>query len=242
VIIGGAFTAISATSRGHIARLNADGSLDTGFLNGLGGANGTVHAVAIQSDGKALIGGEFTQVNSTPRGYVARLNGNGSLDTSFDPGTGANYQVRAVAMQPDGKILVGGTFTSFDGVSRNRIVRLNADGSVDDTFDPGSGANNWVRAMALQKDGGVFIGGTLTIISGTSRPYIARLNADGSPDVTFGATSSLNGSVRDIVIQDDGKVIIGGLFTAIDGTPRNRIARLLSEFANEVYLPLIRRE
>jgi len=239
VVIGGMFTAISGTSRGHIARLNADGSLDTGFLDGPTGANGTVHTVALQPDGKVLIGGEFTQVNGTLRRYIARLNVDGSLDTTFDPGTGASDQVRAVVVQPDGKIIVGGAFTSFGISSANCIARLNVDGSVDGTFDPGSGANNWIRAVAVQQDGKVLIGGTFTVISGTSRPYIARLNVDGSPDVTFGATSNLDGSVRDIVLQDDGKVIIGGLFTAIDSTPRNRVARLLSEFANEVYLPLI---
>lgn len=241
VLIGGGFTAVDSISRGYVARLNADGSLDSSFLNGLAGANGTVHAVALQPDGKVLIGGEFTQVNGTPRGYVARLSADGSLDTTFDPGTGADYQARAVAVQADGKILVGGTFTEFDGISRNRIVRLDADGSVDTTFDPGSGANNWVRAVAVQDDGKVIIGGTFTVISGTSRAYIARLNVDGSPDITFGVTSSPNGSVRDIAIQSDGKVIIGGLFTAVDSTPRNRIARLLSRFANEVYLPLVLR-
>jgi uncharacterized delta-60 repeat protein len=241
VIIGGSFTAVDSIPRGYVARLNADGSLDTSFLNGLAGADGAVHAVALQPDGKVLIGGEFIVVNTTMRRRVARLNSDGSLDTTFDPGTGASDQVRAVAVQPNGKILVGGAFTGFGSSSSDHIVRLNTDGSVDATFDSGAGANNWVRAIEVQDDGKVLIGGTFTVISGTSRAYIARLNVDGSPDITFGITSSPNGSVRDIAIQSDGKVIIGGLFTAVDGTPRNRIARLSSRFANQVYLPLVLR-
>jgi uncharacterized delta-60 repeat protein len=241
VIIGGSFTAVDFTPRRYIARLNADGSLDTSFLNGLGGAGDTVHTVALQPDGKVLIGGEFIVVNTTMRRYIARLNSDGSLDTTFDPGKGASDQVRAVTVQPDGKILAGGAFNSFDDASRRRIVRLNADGSVDANFDPGPGNDNWVRAVAVQDDGKVLIGGTFTIISGTTRPYIARLNVDGSLDVDFGAASMLNGSVRDIVLQDDGKVLIGGLFTAIDSTPRNRVARLHGEFV-KVYLPLVLRQ
>jgi uncharacterized delta-60 repeat protein len=241
IVVGGAFTTMDVTSRSHVARLHGDGSLDTGFLNGLAGANGTVYAVASQPDGQVLIGGAFTHVNGTLCRYVARLNDDGTLDPTFDPGEGASDQVRAVVLQPDGKILVGGAFQRFAGVFHQRITRLDADGSVDAGFDPGGGANNWVRAIAVQDDGRVLIGGTFTTIGDTNRAYLARLHACGSLDVTFGAASSLNGSVRDIVLQDDGKVLIGGLFTAIEGTPRHRIARLIGEFANRVYLPLVLR-
>ena len=98
------------------------GHLDTGFDASVGGP---VYAVAAQADGKVLIGGDFTTVNGTGRNRIARLNGDGTLDTGFDPGAGANYWVSAVAIQADGKVLIGGGFDTVDGTARKRIARLN---------------------------------------------------------------------------------------------------------------------
>ena len=122
-------------------------------------ANGSVYAIAQQDDGKVLIGGTFTTVNGTARNGIARLNADGSLDTSFDPGTGADNFVQALAQQADGKVLIGGSFNDINGTARNGIARLNADGSLDTGFDPGTGANNIVFALAQQADGKVMIGG-----------------------------------------------------------------------------------
>src|SRR5262249_40113691 len=91
------------------------------------GADSTVYALAVQPDGKLLLGGFFTQVNGTPRARIARLNADGSLDTSFDPGSGANNFVQALAVQPDGKVLLGGGFSQVNGTPRNTIARLNGD-------------------------------------------------------------------------------------------------------------------
>ena len=139
--LGGGGT--GTTTRNHIGRLNADGSLDTSFDPG---ANGAVYALAVQADGKILVGGYFTTLGgggtgTTTRNYIGRLNADGSLDTSFDPG--ANGAVYALAVQADGKILVGGDFTTLGGggtgtTTRNHIGRLNADGSLDTSFDPGA--------------------------------------------------------------------------------------------------------
>ena len=123
------------------------------------GANYAVLALALQPDGKLLIGGGFTAYNGTPRNHIARLNADGSLDASFNPGSGANFEVHALALQSDGKVLIGGTFTSYNGTPRNRIARLNADGSLDASFNPGTGADTSVRALALQPDGKLLIGG-----------------------------------------------------------------------------------
>ncbi|MEM6321521.1 MAG: delta-60 repeat domain-containing protein, partial [Bacteroidota bacterium] len=164
--------------------LSQDGSLDTSFDPG-SGTNATVQSVAVQSDGKVLIGGDFTTVNGTSRARIARLNADGSLDTSFDPGSGTNGDVQSVAVQSDGKVLIGGFFTTVDGTGRRRIARLNADGSLDTSFDPGSGTNATVQSVAVQSDGKVLIGGDFTSVDGTSRNSIARLNADGSLDTSF---------------------------------------------------------
>ena len=113
----------NGTTRNRIARLNADGSLDTGFDPGAGASN-EVDAIALQPNGKIVIGGRFTTVGGTGRSRIARLNANGALDTGFAPGDGASYTVYAVTLQPDGKVLIGGGFQSVGGVLRNRIARL----------------------------------------------------------------------------------------------------------------------
>src|SRR5947209_7696786 len=185
VIIGGCFTDYNGTTRNRIARLNADGSLDTTFDPGTGADGTTVFTIALQSDGKVIIGGNFNNYNGTARKGVARLNSDGSLDTTFDPGTGADSFVLATALQPDGKIIIGGFFTSYNGTSRNYIARVNSNGSLDTSFDPGTGAGCAVYASVLQSDGKVIIGGCFTDYNGTTRNRIARLNADGSLDTTF---------------------------------------------------------
>jgi uncharacterized delta-60 repeat protein len=225
VIIGGFFTTYNGTSRNYIARLNADGTLDNTFNPGTG-ANSAVQTLALQPDGKVIIGGDFTTYNGTSRNRIARLNADGTIDNTFNPGTGANSTVLTLALQPDGKVLIGGAFTSFNGTSRNRIARLNADGTLDNTFNPGTGANSTVRTIALQPDGKVLIGGNFTTYNGTSQNRIARLNVDGTLDNTFNPGTGSNGSVFSLALQPDGKVLIGGQFTTYNGTSRNFIARL----------------
>src|SRR5207249_1691942 len=133
--------------------------------------------------------------------------------TSFDPGTGANNTVYTSALQADGKIIIGGDFTSYNGTARNRIARLNTDGSLDTSFNPGTGSNNNVFTMALQVNGKIVIGGDFTTYNGTSRNTIARLNTDGSLDTTFNpAGTGATYEVAAIVLQADGKIVIAGDF------------------------------
>jgi uncharacterized delta-60 repeat protein len=146
-----------------------------------------VNSVAVQSDGKVLIGGEFTTYNGTSRGYVARLNTDGSLDTGFlATGAGANGAVNSVAVQSDGKVLIGGDFTTYNGTSRGHVARLNSDGSLDSGFlATGAGANGAVISLLVQSDGKVLIGGNFPAYNGTARGSVARLNSDGSLDTGF---------------------------------------------------------
>ncbi|HKZ82802.1 MAG TPA: delta-60 repeat domain-containing protein, partial [Anaerolineae bacterium] len=92
-----------------------------------------------------------------------------SADDGFNPG--ANGTVRALAVQADGKMLVGGLFTTLGGQARDRIARLNSDGSLDTTFNPG--ANDWVYALAVQADGKIVVGGLFTTLGGQARDRIA---------------------------------------------------------------------
>jgi len=192
----------------------------------LAGANLVIRAAVLQVNGKILIGGNFTQYNGTGRNYIARINTDGSLDATFDPGTGANSAVAEICIQTDDQILIGGYFTQYNGTGRNRIARINTDGSLDATFDPGTGANGTIMAIAIQTDGKIIIGGWFTQYNGTGRNYIARINTDGSLDATFDPGTGANSAVAEICIQTDDQILIGGNFTQYNGTGRNRIARI----------------
>ena len=121
-----------------------------------------------------MIGGGFTDYNGTSRYFIARLNTIGSLDAFFAPYIWPDLEVHSVALQPDGKVLIGGAFTSYNGTFRFRITRLNTDGSLDVSFNPLDGANNNVNSIALQPDGKILIGGNFTDYNGISRNRIAR--------------------------------------------------------------------
>jgi len=146
------------------------------------------------------------------------------VDPTFGPGLAADNDIFALAIQPDGKILVGGQFTTFSGILRSRLVRLNTDGMLDPTFDIGSGANNDVYAIALQPDGKILIGGAFTAINGESKSNVARLHPNGAVDAGFAGLA--DNELRAIAVQPDGKIVIAGRFTSIAGAPRNRVARL----------------
>ena len=229
VVIGGSFTTIHGTNRGGIARLNANGSLDGSFQNGMSGVRngdypGGVGALAVQPDGKVLIAGPFTTVNGTTRSNIARLNANGSLDGSFNAGTGVSGQVLSIALQPDGKALIGGSFTSINGTNRNNIARLNANGSLDVSFNPGTGANGPVGSIALQSDGNVLIGGDFTTVNGVVRPKVARLYGDFfAPSLNIARSNSFAvlswpTAFANFQLQENSNVALSNGWSAIAGT------------------------
>ena len=206
-------------SRNRIARLNADGTLDTDFNPNAGNF---VNSIAIQSDGKILLGGFFTTIGGVGRNRIARLERDGRLDQTLNLNTVGSF-VTGTAIQPDGKIIIGGTFASVLGTSRNYIARLNMDGTLDTAFDPL--ANGTVYSIAVQSDGKILLGGEyFTTIGGVMRNRIARVNADGTLDAAFNPNS--NGTVRSIVVQLNGKILLGGEFFTIGGVTRINIARL----------------
>ena len=162
---------------------------------------GQVNALVVQSDDKTIIGGDFTSYNGTQRHGIVRINTSGELDPSFDPGDGINLVagdfVSALGIQADGKIVVAGSFTSFNGQSCGNIIRLNTNGTIDTSFrlTAGSGANGTVRSIAIRGDGKIIMGGDFTLFNGTARKYVARLNGDGTIDSGYSAGDALNGPV-----------------------------------------------
>jgi uncharacterized repeat protein (TIGR01451 family)/uncharacterized delta-60 repeat protein len=287
IVAAGNFTTVNNYPRNNIVRLNADGTMDTAFLNGLVGANAAIQAVLVQTDGRVLAGGSFTKMNGLNRnglarlmsdgtldssfntgaggdntifalaesflpdrrlliggsflnmnGFshsgIARLTGSGALDSSFSPSLTFNGTVYAIAVYPTngiqaGKIMIGGNFTTINGISRNGIARLNSDGTLDLGFDPQAGANDAVRALAIQLDGRVLFGGSFTSFNNSPLSHIGRLNLDGSRDNAFNIGSGANDTVDAIAVQPDNRIIFVGQFTTASGVSRSRISRLLPD-------------
>lgn len=198
------------------------GAIDESFVTGTG-TNDIVTSSAIVQDGKIIIGGYFTTYNGIQRSRIARLNADGSLDQTFDPGSGTNDKVRAISIQDDNKIIISGDFQNYNGTPINNIARLNEDGSLDNTFVIG---NNWnVFSTAIQDDGKIVMGGQFDL-------KIARLNTDGSFDLSFdagtGFTHSANAPVVafKVALQSDGKILVAGQFTHYNSIETGSLARL----------------
>ena len=236
ILIGGSFTTWNGVTVNRIVRINADGTRDTAFTTSVGtGVNGPVYSVAAQADGRILVGGNFTTWNGAFVNRIVRINANGTLDTAFmaNAGTGASGGVQSVAAQADGRILVGGNFTTWNGTTVNRILRLNADGTLDTAFTTntnttGTAANNIVYAIATQTDGKIIVGGAFSKWDGDNTGRIVRLNADGTRDTAFmtNAGTGANTDVYSVAAQADGRILVGGNFTTWNGTTVNRILRL----------------
>ncbi|MBX7221059.1 MAG: hypothetical protein K1Y36_14015 [Blastocatellia bacterium] len=221
ILVGGTFGSIAGQSRGNLARLNSNGTLDTIFTANVTGTSASVNAILVQPDGKILVGGFYTGIGGQSRTGLARLNSDGSVDLSFNPNP--NSQVLTLALQGDGKIVLGGTFSSVGGQTRRNIARLNPDGTLDTGYNPN--ANSLVLSVAVQPDGKALAGGFFTNIGGQSRIAIARLNSDGTADPAFNPGAS-GGEVGCLALQADGKILLGGSFTGVAGNTRNRLARL----------------
>jgi uncharacterized delta-60 repeat protein len=170
------------------------------------------------------------QVTFTARKNLARLQPDGTLDETFHAGVGPDNYVECFAVQPDGKILVGGQSTTFAGQPHAGLVRLKTDGSLDETFDPGTGAAGGspmiVAALGLQPDGRIVVAGGFLTFNGQPRANVARLLADGSFDPDFAAEAGTDYSIQSLALQADGKMIFGGYFTLLNGHAVNALGRL----------------
>ena len=237
---GGAIIADGATTTVTIAD---PGAKDPTFAPGF--ASSSINKILVLPNGSLILGGWFDSwydVNATQyaRSGIAMAKPDGSFDPDFavegGAGGGGNTRVEDIARQPDGKLVVVGDFTTFHGQTRNGIVRLEADGTMDSSFDVGTGAKIGanaapVNAVLVQPDGKIIIGGDFTSYNGTTREYLARLNADGSLDTSFvgpdfGQASGW--SVESLALQPDGKLLVGGVFFFSGGSFKAGLCRVTS--------------
>ncbi|MFT3909303.1 MAG: T9SS type A sorting domain-containing protein [Ferruginibacter sp.] len=204
-----------------LKRYNSDGSADNDFLinSNATGSSRIVWATAVQSDGKVLVGGYFYTFNGVQTNHIVRLNTDGTVDPTFNIGSGFNEVVKSIAIQPDGKIVVGGYFTQYNGQSFRTIVRLNPNGSVDPTFTPASTYWAYVNAIFIQTDGRIFVGGS---VEGAAN----CLNADGSKNTTFTSRLAIRQlysypELKTLAVQPDGNIVVGGYFDHLGGNGIN---------------------
>jgi uncharacterized delta-60 repeat protein len=224
-------TVVEVAAMGALTYLHSNGVNDLSIS--ATGTNNTVFATLVQADGKIVIAGTFTTVAGTTRNRIARFNSDGSLDTGFDPNVQGGSGLNVISQQSDGKLLIGGSFTTVGGTTRANLARLNTDGTLDtgwsaNTFD------NEVSSIGILSTGKVVVGGNFTTISANTRVGIALFDSNGTLNA---ATADTNSTVDGIAIQSDDKIILVGNFTTVGGTTRNRIARLTSAFVLESYDP-----
>lgn len=223
LVLGGDFTRVRGVRRAYLARLESDGSLVPSFDAELGGP---VRAMEIQPDGKLIVAGDFTAVNGVAQPRITRLLADGTRDPAFEVGEGADGPVHALALQSDGRVLLGGGFAQVRGQVRPGLARLRADGSLDEAFAPPGGADATVLALGLQPDGKILVGGAFTHFNARPRARYARLNPTGTVDLDFDIGRGANDTVRAMALQPDTALVIGGDFTLVNDLPRARVARI----------------
>lgn len=210
IYLGGFFSSYFGTTANNIACININGGIDTSFNTGIG-FNNSVNCIIETSTGKIMVGGNFTNYNGNTSNRIILLNTDGSIDSSFIIGSGFNGNVLAIAIQSDGKLIIGGDFTTYNGNSVSKIVRLNSNGSIDTSFLVGTGFNNSIKSIAIQTDGKMLIGGSFTLYNGSNKNRIVRLNSNGALDTSFFTT--FNNNVNKIALLSDGSSVVGGDFT-----------------------------
>jgi len=189
--------------------------------------NGAVRTITKQFDGKILVGGDFTLYGATSCNRIIRLNTDGSYDSTFSIGTGFNGTVRSIAVQNDGKILVGGDFTQYQGVAYNYLVRLSDSGSVDASFILGTGPDGSIHTIILQTDQKILIGGEFNYYDSNFSRKIARLTTAGFFDTNFDTGFlGFNNTVYTIALLTDGSMYVGGDFTEYDGYSSSKLIKL----------------
>jgi uncharacterized delta-60 repeat protein len=232
-LVGGVFSMWDGATSPNLVRLLPSGLRDAS-LRVFDSTDGAVNAVARQTDGKVLVGGAFTTVGGQARSGLARLLGNGKVDSRFRVGTGFDGgTVNALALLVDGKILVAGSFTSYDGSPAGGLVRLLPDGRRDTDFNPGgagvSGGSASIFSLKTLLNGDILIAGNFSNYNGTPRGNIARLSSTGGLDATFTTPAGgAAGTIFALAPLLDGSVIIGGDFGEYEGVARARLAKVES--------------
>ena len=226
-LIGGDFSEFGSRVENNYIQLNADGTIDES-ANSLDAANSSIYSIADNLDGQSYAGGTFTIYDKYTINRIVKLKSDGAVDTSFHSGTGFNDIVRHVVRQPNGRIIVAGDFTSYNGVTKNHLARLYPDGTVDPLFNIGSGPVTYsttsIKDIDFMSDGKIIVAGNFSTFSGISKSNIVKLFTNGTVDLAFNP-ASISG-IYCVEIQSDNKIIVGGSFTTVNGISKKGLVRL----------------
>ena len=229
IIIGGEFDAVDGITHHCIARLNKNGSLDASFNPAWVADVSSVSDIVLLADGRILVGGG-RWVNGQIMGMVRRLNADGSLDSAFDNNVLPSNGVIGISLQSDGKIIIGGNFSTVNNVALEGIARLSSNGAIDTGFTPSKRNDGVYYAFNSQPDGKIIAAGIFERIGGVSRRGLARFNSDGSLDTSFQPGSGIGdysgAYIGELAIQPDGKLLIAGSFNKVNGINQNSVARI----------------
>jgi uncharacterized delta-60 repeat protein len=223
IVVGGNFTGNNIDS---LTFLNTTGSTTSNSIIASNGFWFNIRDLKAQTDGKIITGGTFTYYSGSSRNYITRINPNGSIDASFNIGNGFNSTVNSLTLQTDGKIIAGGSFTSYSGSTQNRITRINSNGTRDTTFSIGTGFGGGLSSLSIQTDNKIIAGGDFTSYSGSNINRIVRLNTSGTIDATFNVGTGFNNTVNALAIDSSNRIIAGGALTSYSGSNINRIVRI----------------
>jgi uncharacterized delta-60 repeat protein len=225
----GSFTQFNGKPVNRIAKLTANGELDSTFNPNQSGFDSTVKEVIVQPDGKLLVAGNFIKYNGVSIKRLVRLNPDGSVDASFNTGTSFNYMVYSIALQPDGKIMVAGSFTTYKGVAVKKVIRIQSNGDLDTSFNIGINPNDTPNLVVIQSDGKLLVGGDFATFNGVTSNKLIRLNADGSVDTSFSVGTGFVGTIYTMALQSDAKILVGGSLSKYKGQTIGKIVRLNSD-------------
>lgn len=233
ILIGGQFTNYnSITTINRIIKIDLSGEIDPSFNTGTGFSS-TVFDIKTLPDDKVLVGGSFGTYKGTTALRICRLTDVGDLDPTFDTGSSfGNGSVMALAPLTDGRVLVGGSFTNFDGQWASRIISLNPDGSRDTGYDfttSVGGANGIVWNILPLDEGKAFLVGDFTVYKGTTLGRIVRILSDGSIDTSFDSGTGANGLIRRIYPLLNDRYLLLGAFTEYNGVLANYAIKILSD-------------
>ena len=235
--VGGQFTSYNGTSQYYLTRLDSGGTIDSTFDIGNGFSN-TVQEIKIDPiTDKIYVCGSFTQYSGQSCYYLVRLNPDATIDNTFDLGPGFNSNVSHIAIDSVGKVYVGGSFTTFSGMTQKYVTKLNSDGTRDMSFDIGDGFTSSyfsINGIQVDSSGHTYVGGQFATFSGTTQRCLIRFNTNGTKDTSFDIGSGFTADYSDgylysIALDSNDKLYCAGYFTVYNESPQKLLIRLNSD-------------
>lgn len=235
---------------GGVVRLNTNGTIDSSFTASSIVCTGplaiyapeVLNNIILLQNGKFMVSGDFDTCNGSPAKNLVKLNADGTFDSSFatsnyvltGSSTGNIPSISSILEQPDGKLIVGGEFTSCNSLANTaRIIRLTANGTVDQTF---AGVESFLNitniySLSFFNDGKILASGNIWTNNRKSDNFIVKLNADGTKDNSFNNTciGFFYNTVNKVIGTADGKLLVGGSFHLYNDSKVNLFARLTND-------------